>query len=177
VGALSRDSCCPRAVQGHSTPVVQSVIAATAQKQRGRNSGGGDGRGVSAGATSRRGPVRTGAVAALIVFTLGTTVTLGLGYLDQRVATEWDVIRLGIGPPSPWCFLLSLADWPGGARVTDLQVARNHAPDCGSFDVAEVDAQGAAGDDGCHRPPSQSKGLSKWPRATPADPDADVRSG
>jgi uncharacterized protein involved in exopolysaccharide biosynthesis len=77
--------------------LFQAVIVATAQ-----SSGGGTqvvvvDEAYLPGRPHRRGPIRTGALAALIVLMLGGTVTLGLGYLDQRVATEWDVTRLGIG--------------------------------------------------------------------------------
>jgi hypothetical protein len=46
----------------------------------------------------RRGPKRTGAAGSLAVVAFGTLLTLGLGYLDQRTVTKWDLDRLGLGP-------------------------------------------------------------------------------
>jgi hypothetical protein len=77
--------------------LFQAVIAATAQSSGGGTQGVVVDEAYLPGRPYRRGPVRVGALAALIVVMLGGIVTLGLGYLDQRVATEWDLTRLGIG--------------------------------------------------------------------------------
>jgi capsular polysaccharide biosynthesis protein len=45
-----------------------------------------------------RGPRRTAAAAAALVLVLGAGIMLGLGFLDQRVLTEWDLKRLDLAP-------------------------------------------------------------------------------
>ena len=47
---------------------------------------------------SRRGPLTTGAVALAAMVGLGMLITVGLGFLDPRIVTEWDLARLGIAP-------------------------------------------------------------------------------
>jgi uncharacterized protein involved in exopolysaccharide biosynthesis len=77
--------------------LFQAVMVATAQ-----SSGGGMQLVVTDDAylpkrPYRRGPLRTGAVAAMLVMLLGCSLTLGLGYLDRRIVSEWELERLGIG--------------------------------------------------------------------------------
>jgi hypothetical protein len=46
----------------------------------------------------KRGPLRTRVGAALAVLMLGVLIALGLGFLDPRVTSVWDLERLGIAP-------------------------------------------------------------------------------
>jgi capsular polysaccharide biosynthesis protein len=47
---------------------------------------------------SSRGPRRTAGIAAGVILMLGVGVMLGLGFLDQRILTEWDLTRLDLAP-------------------------------------------------------------------------------
>jgi hypothetical protein len=47
---------------------------------------------------NRRGPLRTGGTAALIVAALGLALILGLGYLDPRIVSQWDLDHARLGP-------------------------------------------------------------------------------
>lgn len=45
-----------------------------------------------------RGPRRTGGMAALALFAMGAATMFGLGFLDPRIMTRWDLAQLETGP-------------------------------------------------------------------------------